>query len=189
MPPKEKKESSSGFTARDLDLLAAAIQSTKAPVERSPKIDYKVFAERAGLGGAPSAKASWHGLKKKMEKLNGGGVVAVASLGGATNEKVEKGPKKRKVDDVQEDEDGIEGDGKEETSTKGKAAKKGRKAPAAKAKGKKAAAVKAEAVEDEHVDGTPMSESQDPGNGEADGEEKSEELPTDEVGENIKVEN
>lgn len=33
MPPKEKKESTSGFTARDLDLIAAAIQSTKAPVE------------------------------------------------------------------------------------------------------------------------------------------------------------
>ncbi|GAB1730081.1 hypothetical protein NU195Hw_g5149t1 [Hortaea werneckii] len=101
MPPKEKKESSSGFTARDLDLLAAAIQSTKAPVE----IDYKVFAEKAGLGGAPSAKASWHGLKKKMERLNGGGGggggggVAVASPGGTPNEKPEKGSKKRKVDD------------------------------------------------------------------------------------------
>lgn len=33
MAPKEKKESTSGFTARDLDLIAAAIQSTKAPVE------------------------------------------------------------------------------------------------------------------------------------------------------------
>ncbi|KAI7286872.1 hypothetical protein KC345_g925 [Hortaea werneckii] len=182
MPPNEKKESSSGFTARDLDLLAAAIQSTKAPVE----IDYKLFAEKAGLGGAPSAKASWHGLKKKMEKLNGGGVVAVASPGGTPSEKAEKGSKKRKVDDV-EVEDG-EGEGKEEIPPKGKAAKKGRKAPATKAKGKKAAVVKAEAEEDEHVDGTPMSESQDPGSGEADGQEKSEELPADEVGENIKVE-
>ncbi|KAI6822197.1 hypothetical protein KC315_g9050 [Hortaea werneckii] len=186
MPPKDKKESSSGFTARDLDLLAAAIQSTKAPVE----IDYKVFAEKAGLGGAPSAKASWHGLKKKMEKLNGGGGVAVASPGGTSDEKVEKGSKKRKVEDVQEDDEGgIEGDVKEENST-GKAAKKGRKAPATKTKGKKAAVVKAEAEEDEHVDGTPMSESMDPGSGEADGgEEKSEGLPTEEVGENIKVEN
>ncbi|KAI6889629.1 hypothetical protein KC360_g169 [Hortaea werneckii] len=183
MPPKEKKESSSGFTARDLDLLAAAIQSTKAPVE----IDYKVFAEKAGLGGAPSAKASWHGLKKKMEKLNGGGGVAVASPSGAPDEKAEKGSKKRKVHEVDE-EDG-EGDGKEEIST-AKAAKKGRKAQATNTKGKKAAVVKAEAEEDEHVDGTPMSEGKDPESGEADGgEEKSEGLPTEEVGENIKVEN
>ncbi|KAI7352142.1 hypothetical protein KC331_g13277 [Hortaea werneckii] len=182
MPPKEKKESTSGFTARDLDLIAAAIQSTKAPVE----IDYKVFAEKAGLGGAPSAKASWHGLKKKMEKLNGGGV-AVASSGGTPNEKAEKGSKKRKIDDV--DDEGGEGDGKEETPT-GKAAKKGRKAAASKAKGKKAAAVvKAEVEEDEHVDdGTPTPEGKDQDSGEADGEEKSEENATDEVGENIKVE-
>ncbi|KAI7359438.1 hypothetical protein KC320_g450 [Hortaea werneckii] len=188
MPPKEKKENSSGFTARDLDLLAAAIQSTKAPVE----IDYKVFAEKAGLGGAPSAKASWHGLKKKMERLNGagGGGAAVASPGGTPIEKAEKGSKKRKVDDVQEGEDGSEGDGKEETSTMGKAAKKGRKAPASKSKGKKTAAVKAEAEEeDEHVDGVPMSEGKDQGNGEGEGEEKSEGNATDEVGENIKVEN
>ncbi|KAI7164205.1 hypothetical protein KC349_g967 [Hortaea werneckii] len=177
MPPKEKKESSSGFTARDLDLIAAAIQSTKAPVE----IDYKVFAEKAGLGGAPSAKASWHGLKKKMEKLNG-----VASPGGTPNEKAEKGSKKRKVDD--DDDEGGEGDGKEETPT-GKAAKKGRKATATKAKGKKAAVVKAEAEEDEHVDDeTPTPEGKDQGSGEVDGDEKLEEVPTDDVGENIKVE-
>ncbi|RMY56784.1 hypothetical protein D0865_03456 [Hortaea werneckii] len=178
MPPKEKKESTSGFTARDLDLIAAAIQSTKAPVE----IDYKVFAEKAGLGGAPSAKASWHGLKKKMEKLNGGGVAGESLRMGA-----EKGSKKRKIDDV--DDEGGEGDGKEETPT-GKAAKKGRKAAASKAKGKKAAAVvKAEVEEDEHVDdGTPTPEGKDQDSGEADGEEKSEENATDEVGENIKVE-
>ncbi|KAI7278546.1 hypothetical protein KC343_g2250 [Hortaea werneckii] len=185
MPPKEKKENSSGFTARDLDLLAAAIQSTKTPVE----IDYKVFAEKAGLGGAPSAKASWHGLKKKMERLNGGGV-AVASPGGTPNEKAEKGSKKRKVEDVQEGEDGGEGSDKDETSVTGKAAKKGRKAPAAKAKGKKAAVVKAEAEEeDEHVEGTPMSEGKDSGSGEVNGEEKAEDNATEEVGENIKVEN
>ncbi|KAI7547849.1 hypothetical protein KC331_g4768 [Hortaea werneckii] len=179
MPPKEKKESSSGFTARDLDLIAAAIQSTKTPVE----IDYKVFAEKAGLGGAPSAKASWHGLKKKMEKLNG-----VASPGGTPNEKAEKGSKKRKADEVQEGEDGGEGDGKEETPT-GKAAKKGRKAPVTKAKGKKAAVVQAEAEVDEHVDDeTPTPEGKDQGSGEVDGEEKLEEVPTDDVGENIKVE-
>ncbi|KAI7221637.1 hypothetical protein KC333_g1567 [Hortaea werneckii] len=181
MPPKEKKESTSGFTARDLDLIAAAIQSTKAPVE----IDYKVFAEKAGLGGAPSAKASWHGLKKKMEKLSGGGV-AVASPGGTPNEKAEKGSKKRKADDA--DDEGGEEDGKEETPT-GKAAKKGRKAPVTKAKGKKAAVVKAEADEDEHADEeTPTPEGKDQGSGEVDGEEKSEEVPTDDVGENIKVE-
>ncbi|KAI6824612.1 hypothetical protein KC340_g11171 [Hortaea werneckii] len=180
MAPKEKKESTSGFTARDLDLIAAAIQSTKAPVE----IDYKVFAEKAGLGGAPSAKASWHGLKKKMEKLNGGGV-AVASPGGTPNEKAEKGSKKRKVDDV--DDEGGEGDGKEDTPT-GKAAKKGRKAAATKAKGKKAAVVKAEAEEDEQDDGTPAPEGKDQDSGEADGEEKLEENATAEVGENIKVE-
>ncbi|RMZ14241.1 hypothetical protein D0862_02095 [Hortaea werneckii] len=190
MPPKEKKESSSGFTARDLDLLAAAIQSTKAPVE----IDYKVFAEKAGLGGAPSAKASWHGLKKKMEKLNGGGV-AVASPGGTPNEKTEKGSKKRKVDDDGDDEGG-EGDGQKGTPM-GKAAKKGRKKAAVvtKAKGKKAAAavVKAEAEEeeeeeDEQQDGTPTSEGKDQDSGEADGEGKLEENATDEMGENIKVE-
>ncbi|GAB1735095.1 hypothetical protein NU219Hw_g163t1 [Hortaea werneckii] len=184
MPPKEKKESSSGFTARDLDLLAAAIQSTKAPVE----IDYKVFAEKAGLGGAPSAKASWNGLKKKMEKLNGG-AGAVASPGGTPNEKTEKGSKKRKVDDDGDNEGG-EGDGKEETPT-GKAAKKGRKAVAVtKAKGKKAAVVKAEAEEeeDEHDEETPTPEGKDQDSGEADGEGNSEEIPTDEMGENIKVE-
>ncbi|KAI7238462.1 hypothetical protein KC330_g2549 [Hortaea werneckii] len=180
MPPKEKKESNSGFTARDLDLIAAAIQSTKAPVE----IDYKVFAEKAGLGGAPSAKASWHGLKKKMEKLNG-----AASPCSTPNEKADKGSKKRKVVEVQEGEDGGEGDGKEEIPI-GKAAKKGRKTPVTKAKGKKAAVVKTEADEDEHADdGTPTPEGKDSGSGEVDGEEKSKEISTDDVGENIKVEN
>ena len=111
----------------------------------------------------------------------------VASPGGTPNEKAEKGSKKRKVDDG--DDEGGEGDGKEESPT-GKAAKKGRKAPVTKAKGKKAAAVvKAEVEEDEHVDdGTPTPEGKDQDSGEADGEEKSEENATDEVGENIKVE-
>lgn len=106
----------------------------------------------------------------------------MASPGGTPNE---KGSKKRKVDDV--DDEAGEVDGKEDTPT-GEAAKKGRKAPVTKAKGKKAAVVKAEADEDEQDDGTPTPESKDAGSGEPNGEEKLEENATDDVGENIKVE-
>lgn len=90
MPPKKDKEAAASvnFTPRDFDLLRAAMQSTKTPIEvrccsesirgmlRADccQIDYKGFAERAGLGGAASAKASWHGLKKKLEKAGEGAV-------------------------------------------------------------------------------------------------------------------
>ncbi|EMC94640.1 hypothetical protein BAUCODRAFT_35874 [Baudoinia panamericana UAMH 10762] len=62
-----------GFTSRDFELFAGALMCAKVPVE----IDYKAFAEKFGFKNANSGKASWHTLKKKLDKL-------AASTGGSS---------------------------------------------------------------------------------------------------------
>lgn len=47
------------------------------------KVNYKLFAEKAGFKGAPSAKASWNALKKKIGRLNSGGGGSVGRRSGA----------------------------------------------------------------------------------------------------------
>jgi len=81
------KPEGNALTARDLELLAAVFNCTKAPVEVcSPfivldhscnadnnQVDYARYAEKVGLKNAASGKASWHALKKKLDKPAGSG--------------------------------------------------------------------------------------------------------------------
>lgn len=64
------KGETAGFTARDLTLLAGAMQCTKGEVQ----IDYKKFAEQCGFKNTDSARASWNGLRKKLDKAGGAAV-------------------------------------------------------------------------------------------------------------------
>ncbi|KAI6827989.1 hypothetical protein KC342_g9751 [Hortaea werneckii] len=114
MAPKQVKEAGSALTERDRELLVAAFQSTKSGIE----IDYKVYAEKTGLKDARSAKASWNGLKKKLQNSNDS--KSTSSSVAMPDEKSKNGSKKRK--DEGNGDDG-EGEGNEETS--GKITKKG----------------------------------------------------------------
>lgn len=54
------------LTTRETALLAGAIAScTKSPVE----IDYAKFAARFGFKNSNSSKASWHAIKKKLDRV------------------------------------------------------------------------------------------------------------------------
>ncbi|KAK4574362.1 hypothetical protein LTR86_002124 [Recurvomyces mirabilis] len=123
------KEAGGSFTALDFEHLATALTCTKSPVE----VDYKLYAEKAGFKNAASAKASWNGLKKKIEKIGGGATVSpsLTIADSAENSKKRaKGGKKRKG--VEGGEDGAgNGDGESgnSTSKKGPPKKKGRQAP------------------------------------------------------------
>lgn len=55
------------FTQRELELLSKAFTCMKGDVA----IDYPKFALATGLANPNSAKASWHSLKKKIDKMSG----------------------------------------------------------------------------------------------------------------------
>lgn len=134
-----------------------SVHSTLTPLQ----VDYKLFAQKFGFKGPPSAKASWNALKKKLQKMNSGGTVgmwcvvmshplsmltdvAAPSLtitSAEGSEKAEKNGKKRKVSDDESDSDAEPA----QVSSK----KKGRKAPLEKAKSKKVAAAPAGDDEDD----------------------------------------
>ncbi|KAK5126784.1 hypothetical protein LTR85_009718 [Meristemomyces frigidus] len=138
------KQDGNTFTARDFELLAAAMECTKAPIE----VDYKLFAEKVGFKGAPSAKASWNTLKKKLAKFNASGGSVAPSLTITAGDSPERGGKKRKATD---DDDGSGSEVETEpAATKSK--KKGRKAPLGGAKGKVAAAPVEQQEEDQDDD-------------------------------------
>ncbi|KAK5729121.1 hypothetical protein LTR15_002262 [Elasticomyces elasticus] len=107
------------FTPREFECLVGAMNSSKVPIE----IDYPKMAETLGLKNGASAKASWHQLKKKLEKAGKAGGAGEDASG----ETKEKGGAKRKATD-----DDAEGDEESPVKKTAKlpAAKKGRKAPA-----------------------------------------------------------
>ncbi|KAK4636218.1 hypothetical protein CLAFUW4_00424 [Fulvia fulva] len=123
------------FTARDFQLLAKAMNCMKTELA----VDYAKFAELSGLKNANSAKASWHALKKKIDKAGEGSVSysGEPDTAGAP-------PKSKKRKSTANDEGGDDGEG-EEIAAPAKAVKKGRKpkAPSAAAKAK----AEAEAVD------------------------------------------
>lgn len=67
MAPKTASNSTVGsLTERDMKILASAIaQCLKNPVE----VDYQKLADVVGLKNPNSAKASWHGVKKKLDAM------------------------------------------------------------------------------------------------------------------------
>ncbi|KAK4545546.1 hypothetical protein LTR36_002896 [Oleoguttula mirabilis] len=139
------KQDGNTFTARDFELLAAAMQCTKVPVE----VDYKLFAEKVGFKGTPSAKASWNTLKKKLQKFSesGSSVAPSLTITPADNpEKASKGSKKRKASDEDD------GSNSEAEAAPTKSKKKGRKAPLGAGKGKAAAAAAVDDSQDEDQD-------------------------------------
>ncbi|KAK5110270.1 hypothetical protein LTR62_006123 [Meristemomyces frigidus] len=118
--PTMSKDGST-FTARDIELLAAAMSCTKAPVE----VDYKAFAEKGKFKNAASAKASWNSLKKKLEKIGSGGSVAAAPDIEEAPTTDMKGDKKRMASEsVDEDKDEDGEKPKTESSKKAPANKK-----------------------------------------------------------------
>ena len=82
---KETKEGPS-MTARDFELLAKALTCLKSELVVSSslqiallqanylQVDYVKFAEKGPFKNPNSAKASWHGVKKKLDKLGGGAI-------------------------------------------------------------------------------------------------------------------
>ncbi|KAK3067740.1 hypothetical protein LTR53_015204 [Teratosphaeriaceae sp. CCFEE 6253] len=126
-----KDNSKPTFTPRELEHLVMALSCTKTALE----IDYKAFAEKAGLKNGPSAKASWHGLKKKLEKMRAVGSGGDGDADGGNGES-KTGGKRKAVE-------GDEGDDDEEAKEPSPEKKK----PAAK-KTRKAAEVKAEVESD-----------------------------------------
>lgn len=71
------KENSLNFTSRDYDLLARAMMCVKGEFA----IDYDKFANLAGFKNSNSSKASWHSLKKKLDKMSSnGGETSTCSL-------------------------------------------------------------------------------------------------------------
>jgi hypothetical protein len=85
-PETPSKEGGASLTQRDFDLLRGAFEcnkndfvvpSTQIYQDQSHtltryQVDYAKFAEKCGLANANSAKVSWHGLKKKLDKIGGG---------------------------------------------------------------------------------------------------------------------
>jgi Ca2+-binding EF-hand superfamily protein len=65
------KDGTVKFTSRDIEQLAKAFGCMKAEI---PGLDYQKFALACGFANANSAKASWHSLKKKIDKVAGGNV-------------------------------------------------------------------------------------------------------------------
>ncbi|KAK3675265.1 hypothetical protein LTR78_004775 [Recurvomyces mirabilis] len=130
------KEGGASFTALDFQHLATAMTCTKSPIE----VDYKLYAEKAGFKNAASAKASWNGLKKKIEKVGGGATVSRSHTitdSAENSKKGGKGGKKRKGVEGSDDGEGIgDGETKNSSSKKGPAKKKGRQAPTSNSKTK-----------------------------------------------------
>jgi hypothetical protein len=150
-PSKDSSAPAGSLTQRDFDLLQAAFECNKNDfVVRSlstfstygswltrPQVDYTKFAEKTGLANANSAKASWHGLKKKLDKAAGvevskgkGGAKATtedAREGDSEGAKPKTKGRKRKTP-VEVADDGEEA--KQKTKKHAPAAKKGNKAAA-----------------------------------------------------------
>ncbi|KAL1584030.1 hypothetical protein WHR41_08126 [Cladosporium halotolerans] len=118
------------LTTRETALLAGAIAScTKSPVE----IDYAKFAARFGFKNSNSSKASWHAIKKKLDR--------VAAEGDADAAEEDQAGKKRKGSE--EDVDGeVDEQGAEDIEPVKKKGKKGAK------KGKGGAKAKVESEEE-----------------------------------------
>lgn len=74
MAPK----SAISITERDIKLIIAAMKSATAPLE----IDYQILANEAGLKNTASARAAWHGLKKKLDTVAAAGAAAADVDGG-----------------------------------------------------------------------------------------------------------
>lgn len=156
MAPK----SATSITERDVKLIIAAMKSAKAPLE----IDYQILADEAGLKNTASARAAWHGLKKKLDTVAAAGAAAADADGGdegrselesawivhdllidcfiGTNDD-EESPKKRKAEAKDEESEAKTEEGAEEEAPKTKKKKKGGN------KKKAAAMVKAEDDGDE----------------------------------------
>ncbi|QIW97837.1 hypothetical protein AMS68_003355 [Peltaster fructicola] len=83
-------ESPSKFTQRELELLAGAMLCLKSG---EIAVDYKKFAEHCNFKNANSAKASWCGLRKKIDKF---------AQGSSTDS--ESAPSKRKNSNDDDDE-------------------------------------------------------------------------------------
>ncbi|EME49601.1 hypothetical protein DOTSEDRAFT_68399 [Dothistroma septosporum NZE10] len=121
------------FTARDFQMLAKAMGCMKGEIA----VDYSKFAEVGGYKNANSAKASWHSLKKKLDKASEG---TVSFAGEPDTAGVPASPKSKKRKSASNDEQGEEDD-TIDTAPLAKSTKKGRKPKASSA----AANTKAEA--------------------------------------------
>ncbi|KAK3720136.1 hypothetical protein LTR37_003960 [Vermiconidia calcicola] len=123
------KDGTTTFTSHDFELLAGAMKSMKGELN----VDYAKFATRCGLKNANSAKASWHAVKRKLDKMDNGAVVEPsltitpsAETVAASDERKEERRKKRRADDSEASNDEVEMLKTKKGKTMGK---KGRMAP------------------------------------------------------------
>ncbi|KAM0717142.1 hypothetical protein Q7P37_006994 [Cladosporium fusiforme] len=131
MPPKSSA-ASSALTERDIGVLLAVLKANKTLIE----LDYDFLAGSLGLKNAASARAAWHGLKKKLDGIAGAGADADAGANADADVGEPKTKKKRKAAAIRT-EGGSEENGEGEEAVEAPKPKK-------KKGGKKTVAVKAE---------------------------------------------